>query len=1008
MAYANNYGDVTVKGITYTGKGSESASAVSSWSIDPTTTNYYGWYTNTSPTNTIAQGVSTRATTLYLQYYVADGTTLPNNPYRVGWQGGTSAFGYVREDAFPTGTNTIAYAANGGSSTPTSGTLTYDSTATAASAITRTGYTFAGWKSSKSGTTYGAGATIPTSEYSTYAWNASKPTLTMTAQWTINTYTVSYNANGGSGAPSAQTKTYNVTLTLSSTVPTRTGYTFLGWSTSSTATSATYSAGGSYTANAAAVLYAVWRINTYSVSYNANGGSGTISGQTKTYGVALTLASSGYTRTGYTLTGWNTKADGTGTSYALGASYTTDAAATMYAVWTINTWTVSYNANGGSGTVSSQTKTYGTDLTLRSSGYTRSLYTLSGWNTASNGGGTSYALGGTYSANAAATMYAVWTPVAPTAPTNVTNTRNSDTSNTIAWTNPSAVITTTTIQRSVDGGSFATLTTISGSATSYTDTTTSANHYYAYKVAVANSSGSATSSASGTTYNTPAAPTSLTLSRESSSTVLVTIANPAVTATALELQRSTDASTWTTVSTTTGSPVTSVTDTPGGGTFYYRARNTRSDLASAYTQAASPVVTLQAPAAPTLTAPASGAVVSTATTPIVFTWTHNTIDGSAQTAAELQYSTDSGSTWTTVTVNSSDQSYELANSFATNATVMWRVRTKGAYSAYGEYSASRSFTVYTPPTLSWTSPGSTVDNMPISLELAYSDASGTLAALTVTAADSNGQTVHTVAMGTATSASIEAADWLPTDGETYTLTAKARSTSSLTTAVETSFTVAFVLPDNAVATVTNDPDTDRPTVQVAIDEGSGAASAVSISVYRVSANGRVLLASGLSDGAVITDIYAPLNSVYTYEATSFSAGGAVATTTTSNIIRTSRWHAIFADGEGDAAAVWNPTGSINMRRPQKTRVQYAGRTYPVSYDGTALGDARSMAWTLETLDERDAFMALIADGGRGVYKSCDGDVFHADFELTLSAEFTTPNIYGRAQVSITRIEGEAV
>ena len=76
-------------------------------------------------------------------------------------------------------------------------------------------------------------------------------------------YTVSYNANGGTGTPSSQTKTHGVTLTLSSTKPTRSGYTFLGWSTSSSATSPTYYAGGSYTGNANVTLYAVWHKHTY-------------------------------------------------------------------------------------------------------------------------------------------------------------------------------------------------------------------------------------------------------------------------------------------------------------------------------------------------------------------------------------------------------------------------------------------------------------------------------------------------------------------------------------------------------------------------------------------------------------------------------------------------------------------------------------------------------------------------------------------------------------------------
>lgn len=149
--------------------------------------------------------------------------------------------------------------------------------------------------------------------------------------WT--SYTIKYNANGGTGAPGNQTKWKDQTLTLSSTKPTRTGYSFLGWSTSSSATSATYSAGGSYTSNAAATLYAVWKANTYAVKYDANGGTGAPGNQTKTYGVALTLSSTKPTRTNYTFKGWGTSASATTVSYAAGASYTANAAVTLYAVW---------------------------------------------------------------------------------------------------------------------------------------------------------------------------------------------------------------------------------------------------------------------------------------------------------------------------------------------------------------------------------------------------------------------------------------------------------------------------------------------------------------------------------------------------------------------------------------------------------------------------------------------------------------------------------------------------
>ena len=150
----------------------------------------------------------------------------------------------------------------------------------------------------------------------------------------LASYTVSYNANGGSGAPSSQTKWYGKSLTLSGTKPTRSGYTFQGWATSSGG-SVSYAAGASYTANANITLYAVWKAVTYTVAYNANGGSGAPSSQTKTHGVTLTLSSTKPTRTNYTFKGWGTSASATSVSYAAGGSYTSNANITLYAVWSL-------------------------------------------------------------------------------------------------------------------------------------------------------------------------------------------------------------------------------------------------------------------------------------------------------------------------------------------------------------------------------------------------------------------------------------------------------------------------------------------------------------------------------------------------------------------------------------------------------------------------------------------------------------------------------------------------
>lgn len=149
-------------------------------------------------------------------------------------------------------------------------------------------------------------------------------------------YTVKYNANNGSGAPSNQTKWHGWSLTLSSTKPTRDGYTFAGWGTSASDTSVDYAAGASYTSNKSITLYAIWTAHTYAVKYNANGGSGAPSNQTKTYGVTLKLSTVEPTRTNYAFIGWGTSASATAKTYDPGGNYTANAEITLYAIWELN------------------------------------------------------------------------------------------------------------------------------------------------------------------------------------------------------------------------------------------------------------------------------------------------------------------------------------------------------------------------------------------------------------------------------------------------------------------------------------------------------------------------------------------------------------------------------------------------------------------------------------------------------------------------------------------------
>ena len=153
-------------------------------------------------------------------------------------------------------------------------------------------------------------------------------------------------------------------------------------------------------------------VTKYAVTYDGNGAEdGSTDSQTKTYGTALTLRQNGFTKTGYAFVKWNTKADGTGTSYAEEASYTANAAVTLYAQWAPNEYEIGYNGNGADGgEVSPQEKIYGVPLTLRQNGFTKTGHHFLRWNTAADGSGTGYAEEAAYTANAAATLYAQWAP----------------------------------------------------------------------------------------------------------------------------------------------------------------------------------------------------------------------------------------------------------------------------------------------------------------------------------------------------------------------------------------------------------------------------------------------------------------------------------------------------------------------------------------------------------------------------------------------------------------------
>ncbi|MCL2359970.1 InlB B-repeat-containing protein, partial [Candidatus Bathycorpusculum sp.] len=172
----------------------------------------------------------------------------------------------------------------------------------------RVGYTFTGW--------------IPS--FSNITGN-----LTVTAQYTINQYTVTFNSTGGVPTPPSQQVTFGGTVTRPSD-PTNDGYVFLGWYMNGTQWNFTTD-----TVSTNLTLYAMWGEPDRWINYDANGGTGTMPPTGTTLGVSVTLAPNEFSRPDYSFLGWNTNPDGSGVPYSDGATFTYlfDGNLTLYAQW---------------------------------------------------------------------------------------------------------------------------------------------------------------------------------------------------------------------------------------------------------------------------------------------------------------------------------------------------------------------------------------------------------------------------------------------------------------------------------------------------------------------------------------------------------------------------------------------------------------------------------------------------------------------------------------------------
>ncbi len=271
------------------------------------------------------------------------------------------------------------------------------------------GYTFIGWNTQADGggTEYVAG--------DTYTFNGSQ---TLYAQWSPDVYSVSFDSNGGIVSTSSLTYSFGSPALLLPT-PTRVGFTFTGWFSSSIGGNLIGAGGATFTPLNSIQLYAQWgAVSPIELSFSANGGFGSIQAIEGTPAVPILVpASSGISKSGFVFASWNTLSDGSGTPLAPGANFTLSSNETLFAQWIpMATDTVTFDANGGSGTLASITGATGTTIILPDqTGLLLSGFSLSYWNTKSSGTGTSYSIGQVMTLFKSAVLYAQWSGHKPAA-----------------------------------------------------------------------------------------------------------------------------------------------------------------------------------------------------------------------------------------------------------------------------------------------------------------------------------------------------------------------------------------------------------------------------------------------------------------------------------------------------------------------------------------------------------------------------------------------------------------
>lgn len=256
--------------------------------------------------------------------------------------------------------------------------LTYDVKSNIPSCgFERVGYTLSGWNTKADL----SGDTFEDEEEVLNLTSTQNGIVTLYAIWVANEYTISFNSNGGEGVMENEDMIYDIPKALNPNSFTRDGFSFIGWSTNPQATIQTYRDSqevSKLVSNGTITLYAVWKANTYAISFNSNGGDGVMDNVSYTYGTNVELPLNEFTRLGYTFIGWAKSSTGT-VEYTNGAIINNPLGdITLYAVYDLVTYQITYNLNGGEGNTNPDTyNILSNEIVLNP--ITKYGYTFDGW-----------------------------------------------------------------------------------------------------------------------------------------------------------------------------------------------------------------------------------------------------------------------------------------------------------------------------------------------------------------------------------------------------------------------------------------------------------------------------------------------------------------------------------------------------------------------------------------------------------------------------------------------------